>query len=154
MTAEDSQVRILRLRSGTARPTIEGRTPALYVMVVADGRAAKVGALESAANAEKRVRRVEAAHLARQSDAGSVRLAVVVELEDVAIAGDRDADSEERWAGVEHLESALRLVLARRLGRVARWTDWILLDHALTDDAWVAAVEAAWPEIEHFGRRT
>ena len=54
-----------------------------------------------------------------------MRLAVVIEISDLAIAGDDDAESEERWAEVEHLESAVRFVLARLLGRVAQWTDWI-----------------------------
>lgn len=51
---------------------------------------------------------------------------------------------------VEHLESALRLSLARRLGRVARWADWIELDPPLADDAaWLDAVHAAWTEADN-----
>ena len=148
----DTDVRRLRLATGARRPPIEGRTPALYVMVTSDGLAAKVGALESSANAEKRLRRVDAAHRVREPASSPIRLAVVVELEDLPIAGDHDADSEERWAEVEHLESALRLVLARRLGRVSRWTDWIQLDRSLESDAWVAAVEAGWLEVCQLGR--
>jgi hypothetical protein len=41
-----------------------------------------------------------------------MHLAVVIEVEDLPIAGDHDSDSEERWAELEHMESALRFVHA------------------------------------------
>ncbi len=80
-------------------------------------------------------------------------LAVVLEITDLPIAGDHDADSEERWAEVEHLEAALRLTLARRLGRVARWTDWIHLHRPLSVEGWISEVERAWVEVSELGRR-
>lgn len=129
--------------------------PALYVMVLASGRAAKVGALEAATNAPERLRRVEADHRRRDPDAAGypMRLAVIIEISDLPIAGDHDAESEERWAEVEHLESALRLVLARRLGRVARWTDWIHMHHKLTESGWEREVQEAWCEVRNLGHR-
>lgn len=145
---------LLSLTSGTARPQIEGRLPALYVMIVASGTSAKVGALEAATNAPVRLSRVQAAHRRREPNAGyPMRLAVVLELCDLPIAGDHDIESEERWAEVEHLESALRLVLARRLGRLARWTDWIHVQRPLTDAEWVGEIEKAWIEVRRVGNR-
>lgn len=81
-----------------------------------------------------------------------MKLAVVLEISDLPISGDHDADSEERWAEVEHLESALRLTLARRLGNVARWTDWIHLARPVEDDTWETTIEAAWSEVVALGR--
>lgn len=151
---DEPDVRKLVLRSGWSARLGPGRLPALYVMVTADGHAAKVGALESAANAWARLRRVEAHHrkLVVGAAGYAMRLAVVAELADLAIGGDHDVESEERWAEVEHLESALRLVLARRLGRVARWTDWIHVDSALSNDEWARAVEEAWHDVDALGR--
>lgn len=131
---------------------IEGRVPALYVMVVADGTSAKVGALETASNALARLSRVQAAHRHREPTASfPMALAVVLEIADLPIKGDHDSDSEERWAELEHLESALRLVLARRLGRVARWTDWIHIDESMSLGQWVGSVEQAWSEVCSLG---
>lgn len=149
---EVSAVPTVRLRTGCRRTPVDGRHPALYVMVAADGLTAKVGALEAAANAPQRLRRVDAAHRIRHDSPSSfpIRLAVVVELEDLAITGDRDEDSEERWAEVEHLESALRLALARRVGRLARWSDWIHVDVAMDDSEWKRQVEDAWSDVKEF----
>lgn len=143
------------VRSATSRPMIQGRAPALYVMAVADGSSAKVGALETADNALARLSRVQAAHRRREPTASfPMALAVVLEVVDLPIAGDRDADSEERWAELEHLESALRLVLARRLGRVARWTDWIHINEPISPDELATVVDEAWSEVCSLGRAT
>jgi hypothetical protein len=79
-------------------------------------------------------------------------LAVVLEVSDLPIAGDHDVDSEERWAELEHLETALRLALARRLGSIARWTDWIHLAQPLSSDRWPVEVESAWADVSRLGR--
>ena len=135
------------------RPRIDGRLPAVYVMVLADGQGAKVGALEAAANAPVRLKRVQEAHRRREPGAAyPMRLVVVLEIADLAISGDHDVDSEERWAEVEHLEAALRLSLARRVGRLARWADWIHVDRALDDTEWVGVVQTAWTEVTKIGR--
>ena len=149
----DVETRALSRRCGTNRPLIEGRRPALYVMILAHGGSAKIGALESTLNATIRLGRVQAAHRRRDADDSCypMRLAVVIEIEDLPIAGDHDADSEERWAEVEHLESALRLVLARRLGRLARWTDWIHIETAIDDAEWPRLIDEAWDDVVALG---
>jgi len=123
-------------------------------MVVAGGMSAKVGALEVATNASARLLRVQAAHRRREPEAGyPMRLAVVLEICDLPMGVDHDLDWEERWAEVEHLESALRLVLSRRLGRLARWTDWIYVQRPLTDAQWVEQIVDAWTEVGRIGHQ-
>ena len=47
----------------------------------------------------------------------------------------------------------MRLSLARRVGRLARWTDWIEVDQSpMTDAAWLSAFHAAWLEVDQLGR--
>ena len=62
---------------------------ALYVMVAADGRNAKVGALEKAARAERRLQEVARHHLDRipspAPEAAPIRRAVVAELEGLVL---------------------------------------------------------------------
>ena len=60
---------------------------------------------------------------------------------------------DRRWAEVEHIETTLRLVLARRLGRLSPWTDWIYLDPPIVDDNWWREViVAAWEEVDGHGQ--
>ncbi len=134
-------------------------------MVSADGRFAKVGALESANNAANRLRGVERRHGSRHADPGAypLRLVVVGEIdglvlgryrwnEDHWVYGDGKVGFDQRWAEVEHLESAVRLSLARRVGRLAGWADWIRINGPpLTDEAWLSAVHAAWLEVDQIG---
>lgn len=156
-------VRHAELRSKQYQTELEGPAPALYVMVMADGRAAKVGALESAANASARLHGVEQKQGARAPESGyPMRLAVVGELvglnlgryhwrDGVWVYDDREA-FDQRWAEVEHLESAVRLVLARRLGRLSKWADWIHLDVPIaSNDAWAAQFVTAWQEVDQLG---
>lgn len=144
---------LLAVRSGTTRAIIDGRAPALYVMTMANGVSAKVGALEAARNAGTRLSDVQRDHRRREPEGSfPLSLVVVLEIVDLPIAGDHDVDSEERWAELEHLESALRLVLARRHGRLARWTDWIHLDTPMSTDQWVTSVREAWEEVCSLGR--
>lgn len=158
-------IRIVGLRSDRYEPMSEGRAPALYVMVMAHGRAAKVGALESAENAPGRLRQVEQKQRRRVPDPAGypMRLAILGELlglnlghyrwqDDRWIYDDKDA-FDQRWTEVEHLESALRLVLARRLGRLSPWVDWILVDGPpLSEDAWESQFRSAWLEVDQLGR--
>ena len=145
----------IRLEDARRQPTAEGTAAALYVMVTDDGCDAKVGALEKAANADRRLLQVAKKHSTQTSipslEGASMRLAVVAELVGLALGEPGDVFFE-RWAEVEHLESAMRLVLARRLGRLARWADWIHLDPPIDDAQWVAHVEAAWREVSRLGR--
>lgn len=92
-------------------PAIAGPAAALYVMVAAHGRLAKVGALETADNAEARLRRVEAHHRRRHDDPGAypLRTVVVGEIQGLVIGrydwhdghwhyeGGKDAFAQ-RWA--------------------------------------------------------
>jgi hypothetical protein len=142
----------LVLRSRHVDASTEGAAAALYVMVAADGATAKVGALESAANADKRLRRVQAHHRGRNAEPVGfpLRLVLVAELEGLVL-GDPGPIRDARWALVEHLESAMRLVLARRLGRLSGWPEWIHVDSALDADQWTAQVESAWAVVDDLG---
>jgi hypothetical protein len=85
------------------------------------------------------------------AEAAPIRLAVVAELEGLVLGPPGDVFNE-RWAEVEHLEWALRLVLARRLGRLAGWSEWIHICHPLEPDEWPGQVRAAWREVSRLGR--
>ena len=126
-----------------------GPPSALYVMVTADGRAAKVGALEQAVNAEARLKAVEKRHRGRVPDLACypMVLAVVMELEGIGVSG---PDGEEAWHRTTLLEGMLRYVLARRLGRLAEWTDWMHVDRQ-PKDGWVAEAQRAWYELRPLG---
>lgn len=146
-------------------PAVSGPAAALYVMVSADARFAKVGALESAGNAVTRVRSVERHHRARHGDPGAypLRLVVVGEIDGLVVGryhwcdgrwvyDDGKEGFDQRWAEVEHLESAVRLSLARRVGGLAGWADWIRVDRPpLSDEAWLSEFHAAWLEADHIG---
>lgn len=127
----------------------DGPPAALYVMVTADGRAAKVGALEQARNAEARLRAVEKRHRGHVPDPACypMALAVVMELEGIDVSG---PDGEEAWHRTTLLEGMLRYVLARRLGRLAEWADWMHVDRQ-PKDGWLAEVERAWDELRPLG---
>ncbi len=79
-----------------------------------------------------------------------IQLVVVAELDGLALGVHTDEPIlwEERWAEVEHLEAAMRLVLARRLGQLARRTDWIHVDRPIDADEWNRHVDAAWAEVD------
>jgi hypothetical protein len=132
-----------------------GETAALYVMVMAHGREAKIGAVEKVHRAEARLREVDAALMkkGREGECFPVGLALVAELEGLVVGPPGSPGSPERvryyerWALVEHLESALRLVLARRLGHLSAATDWIHVEEPLTIARWVSEVEAAWTAV-------
>jgi hypothetical protein len=143
---------VLRSRHDAAR---EGIAAALYVMESADGTTAKIGALEVAANAAMRLRTVEAKHRGRIAEPAvfPLRIVLVAELAGLAL-GDPDPQREARWAHGEHLESAVRLVLARRLGSLSAWPEWINVEAPVTPDAWAAHVEAAWATVDDLGRST
>jgi hypothetical protein len=134
---------------------VAGETAALYVMVMAHGREAKIGAVEKAQRAAERLREVDAALVKRGREAACfpVGLAVVAELDGLVVGPPADPQSTqriryyERWALVEHLESALRLAFARRLGSLSAATNWIHLDRPLTIGEWVEEVEAAWTAV-------
>lgn len=154
-TATDDAVRRLVLRGQHALTTgVEGLPAALYVMACADGRTAKIGALESAVNADARLRRVEAKHRMqdREPASHSLRLVLVADLEGLVLGTYEDPAFEERWALVEHLESAMRLALARRVGHLARWADWIQVQQPLSAENWVAHVHQAWQQVDTLGR--
>ena len=93
-----------------------------------------------------------------------MRLVVVGELVDLPLGhyswngegwtyddGDEEGWSR-RWAGVEHLESTVRLVLARRLGRFSHWADWIELDAPVGDGQWAELLQQAWQEVGALGK--
>lgn len=121
------------------------------MMVAANGLSAKVGALERVDRAEGRLREVERKHRTRVEDLSNfpMRLAVVIELDGLFVNG---ADGDEMWAITTHLESAMRFVLARRVGRLAAWADWIHVDVPLSFSEWLSAVEAAWADVEVLGQ--
>lgn len=127
----------------------EGPPSALYVMVTADGRVAKVGALEQGANAGARLKAVEKRQRGRVPDPSCypLALAVVMELEGIDVSG---PDGEEAWHRTTLLEGMLRYVLARRLGRLAEWADWMHVDRQPVD-GWVAEVERACDELRPLG---
>lgn len=155
--------RRIELSSKRYRTELGGSAPGLYVMVMADGPDAKVGALESVANASDRLRVVQRKQRVRapSPNAYPMRLAVVGELVGLNLGGYEKRDGvwvyddkegfEQRWAEVEHLESAVRLVLARRFGRLARWADWIHVERPTTDDEWEAQFLSAWQEVDQLG---
>jgi hypothetical protein len=132
-----------------------GPAAALYVMVTASGRDAKIGALEKAINAKSRLGQVNKKHPTQTPtpppEKAHIRLTVVAELQGLVL-GPPGKGFYERWAEVEHLESAMRLVLARRLGTLAAWTDWIHLKHPIDDEQWPGHVEDAWSEVCRLGR--
>ncbi len=141
-----------------ACPNVEaaaGETAALYVMVMAHGREAKIGAVEKAQRATERLHEVDAALMKRGREAACfpIGLALVAELDGLVVGPPGNPQSTqrvtyyERWALVEHLESALRLVLARRLGSLSAATDWIHLERSMTTADWVEEVEAAWTAV-------
>jgi hypothetical protein len=160
-------VSVLRVVLPTCRftPALDGPSAALYVIVAAHGRLAKVGALESADNVQRRLRRVERDHRTRDDDpeAHPLRVVLVGEIEGLVVGGYRWVDDgwvydggkagfDQRWAEVEHLESAVRLGVARRVGRVARWADWIEVDRpSMTDTAWLSAFQSSWLEVDQLG---
>ena len=125
-----------------------GPSSALYVMVTADGTAAKVGACEPCDRAEGRLREVERKQRTRVEALATypIRLAIVAELRGLAVDGD------EMWSITTHLEGAVRFVLARRLGRLAAWPDWIHVDQPLTAASWHSEFLAAWAEVARLGR--
>ena len=135
-----------------------GQPAALYVMVAAGGSAAKIGALERAENALDRAKAVDRKQRSRLDDEAQrtayvpLRLAIVAELEGLVLGPYDTPEFDERWAEVEHVEAALRLGLARRLGNLSRWTDWIDLDEPVPDAAWRDHVEHAWRGVTALGR--
>lgn len=157
-------VRHMTFRSDRYESDAGGDPPALYVMVMHDGGAAKVGALESARNAAARLRRVEQKQRQRLPDTAAypMRLAAVGEIAGLNLGQYRGTDGrwvyddrdafDRRWAEVEHLESAIRLVLARRLGRLSQWPDWITVERPLgSDESWVEEFRSAWEEVDRLG---
>lgn len=128
-----------------------GPSSALYLMVTADGRAAKVGACERVDRAEGRLREVERKQRTRSEDEANypIRLAIVAELNGLAVDGD---DGEELWSVTTHLESAVRFVLARRLGHLSAWPVWVHVDRPLDADEWLPTFMAAWTEVAALGR--
>jgi hypothetical protein len=134
---------------------VAGEPAALYVMVMAHGREAKIGALEKARRAERRLREVDATLVKRGREAGCfpVGLALIAELDGLVVGPPGSPGSPERthyyerWALVEHLESALRVTLARRLGRLSAATDWIHVEQPLTIAGWITEVKDAWTTV-------
>lgn len=131
-------------------PIGTGPSSALYVMVTADGTAAKIGACERVDRAEGRLREVEKKQRTRTEDLAAypIRLAIVAELKGLAVDGE---DGDEMWSITTHLESAVRLVLARRLGRLAAWSDWIHVDQPLSAELWHSEFLSAWTEVAALG---
>jgi hypothetical protein len=120
-------------------------------MVTADQLLAKVGALESVANAESRLLGVGKKQRDRSMDlvCYPIRLAVIAELEDVVLP--HDSGYDERWAKVEHVESAVRLALARQVGRLHRWTDWVHVERPIKLQQWTELVQRTWLDVERIG---
>ena len=88
LTTDGPQVQRIVLTGGrVTRTGLPGPAAALYVMVTANGLAAKVGALEAAANAPKRLRAVEMKQRMRTPapDGYPIRLAVVAELDGLVL---------------------------------------------------------------------
>ena len=144
------EVRRILLAGGDRGLRADGASSALYVMVMADGIAAKVGALERADNAVLRLQAVERKQRIRHPDEAAypMRLAVVAELDGLDVSG---PDADEAWSRTTHFETLMRFVLARRLGRMAAWPDWIWLDRTPKDDDWVSEMTTAWAEILRLG---
>jgi len=152
------------LATGRFTAAVDAPPAALYLMVAAHGRLAKIGALESAANAADRLRTVERHQRIRDGDSSAYPLRVVVvgEIPGLVLDPYRWTDYrwdyelgkeafDQRWAEVEHLESAVRLSLSRRVRRLA-WTDWIEVARPPeTDEAWLSAFLAAWREADELG---
>jgi hypothetical protein len=157
-------VRQVHLHSDRYADEAEGPAPALYIMVMAHGDAAKIGALEAAMNAPQRLLQVERKQRARTPEPSGypMRLAIVGELVGLNLGCYEWRDGcwvyedrvgfDRRWAIVEHLESALRLALARRLGRLSSWPEWIEIDTPIkTDHEWEALFMDAWREVDGLG---
>ena len=125
-------------------PAQAGPASGLYVMVASNGLSAKVGAVERVDRALGRLREVERKQRTRVDDPSTcpLHLAVVMELEGLFVNG---ADGDEMWAIATHLESALRFALARRLGRLAAWPDWIHIDEPIPLAA--GYPRSRWPGI-------
>lgn len=130
---------------------VEGPVAALYVMAADQGSVAKIGALEKAFNAPQRLRDVERGQ--RKRDHGSagypLALQVIAELDGLDVSG---ADADEAWSRTVHYETVMRFVIARRVGRLHLWPDWIHVDRKPDQGDWVAEVREAWTETLSIGR--
>ena len=130
---------------------------ALYVMVAEGGRVAKVGACERLANIDRRLGEVTA-KLQRNTGDPTARMRIVVKVALEGLAMRTGDDYHPQWtdirAEVESLESAVRLALARRLGRLHGWTDFIHLDRDVEMDEWPGLVRAAWTDVQALGSST
>jgi hypothetical protein len=131
----------------TVVPAATGPESAVYVMVSGNGTLAKVGALEKAENAWQRLGQVRSKQRSRGQD-DDVRLVFVAELRGLRLGGHADDAWLARWEELAHNEAALRLALARRLGRLHGWPDWICVDEPLSDAGWHAEVRTAWDDVQ------
>jgi hypothetical protein len=142
----------IHLRSRRFTATAD-RAAALYVMVTADGRHAKVGFVEAEDHAPARLRAVQHDQMKKKAIAeeGFPLSFGVVAVVDGLVLGSPKHDPEvylQRIAEVEHLESALRLVLARRLGSFRGWPEWIVTDKPVDAERWVTEVKNAWAKVD------
>lgn len=138
----------------TVRSGADDAWTALYVMVSETGTVAKVGACERIGNVTQRLTSVERKYQRRIFDPlATLRLVAKIELVGLSLfsAGDYDERWADIWAEVESLESALRLALGRRLGRMHEWTDYIHLDRAIHDDEWPSLIRTAWEQVGTLG---
>lgn len=150
-TADQPEVHRLLLEPDGLWPTGTGPSSALYVMVTADGTAAKVGACERVDRVEGRLREVEKKQRTRIEDPAAypIRLVIVAELKGLVVSGE---DGWEMWSITTHLETAMRLVIARRLGHLSGWADWLHLEQQLDAAELRSAFLAAWTEVAALGR--
>ncbi|MEM9714570.1 MAG: hypothetical protein AAGA17_20275 [Actinomycetota bacterium] len=116
----------------------------IYAMVTADGSKVKIGACEHGGNALRRRTAVERTLRSKFDDESlyPLELAVVSEIEGLALGDDRDEAWDERWKEVEHLESAMRLAVARRVGRLSRLVDYVEVERVPI--SWSETMDAAW----------
>jgi hypothetical protein len=126
----------------------------LYVMVTADGSKAKIGACYHAGNTLTRRRDVEKKLRSALPDEPlyPLMLAVVAEIRGLALGDYDDPQWDERWAEVEHLESATRLAVARRVGRLSRFVDYVEVDADRSPGSWADVLDEAWTEASRLGR--
>ncbi|MCU1352585.1 MAG: hypothetical protein JWM05_1794 [Acidimicrobiales bacterium] len=142
-------VRIV-LSGGGAGLATQGPVAALYVMEAANGGVAKIGALERSRNAEQRVRDVQRGQRKRETDPAAypIRLAVIAELDGLDVTG---PDADEAWSRTVHYETLMRFVIARRVGRLHAWPDWIYIDRHPDQNDWAAEFRGAWSEVLSIG---
>ncbi len=111
--------------------------PALYVMAHSDRSAVKIGGVECAANAPRRLRDVARHHARRLetrrwTDALPLELLVVLPIRNPAGAPIWPGDG----TGLLSIEHRVRDVISLRVGPPAPWWEWLAVRHEVDDSEW------------------